>query len=253
MAATNREYVVMTPSTVCYINKWETGSSSGNGSGVIWSNEPPGQSGYVPLTNVYAFEPMPASLPAAYTNYILGPQGNSWSEFIPSLQNMEFKAYPRLCALAEVGWTSAALKNYADFTNRLAVHKQRLIQMGVNYNRSAEPPRLGTWAPAQTPATYSTLTWDITTSVSAPGEIDVSFCWKPGTNGLDIAWAALMENGVEIDRDTHAGYTGVTPTRPAYVLRLPAWRRGATYTLAASVQGHGGTNSTGVVYRPNWD
>jgi hexosaminidase len=253
MAATNREYVVMTPSATLYINKWETGTSAGTGSGVIWSNEPPGQSGYVPLTNVYAFEPIPTGLPAAYTNYILGLQGNSWAEFIPSLLNMEFKSYPRLCAIAEVGWTAAALKNYTDFTNRLVVHKQRLTQAGVNYNPSAEPPQLGTWAPAQTPASYATLTWDITASVTGPGEIDVSFCWKTGANGLDIAWAAVLENGVEIDRDTHAGFTGVTPTRPAYVLRLRTWRRGATYTLAASVQGRGGTSSSGVVYRPNWD
>jgi hexosaminidase len=207
----------------------------------------------VPLTNVYAFEPIPTGLPAAYTNYILGLQGNSWAEFIPSLLNMEFKSYPRLSAIAEVGWTAAALKNYADFTNRLVVHKQRLSQAGVNYNPSAEPPQLGTWVPAQTPASYATLTWDITASVTGPGEIDVSFCWKTGANGLDIAWAAVLENGVEIDRDTHAGFTGVTPTRPAYVLRLRTWRRGATYTLAASVQGRGGTNSSGVVYRPNWD
>ena len=68
-----------------------------------------------------------------------------------------------------------------------------------------------------------------------------------------IAWAALSENGVEIDRDTHAGFTGVAPVKPAYILRLPARRPGATYTLSASVQGRGGTNSNGIIYRPNWD
>ena len=251
--ATNRQYVVMSPSAVMYINKYETGSSAGDGNGVVWSNEPPAQSGYVPLTNVYAFEPIPAGLPAAYTNYILGAEGPCWSEFIPSLLIMEFRMFPRLSAIAEVDWTAPALKNWTDFTNRLVVHKQRLTQMGVNYNPSATPPQLGTWTPAQTPATYSARTWDITASVTAPGEIDVSFCWKTGANGLDIAWAALLENGVEIDRDTHAGFTGVTPVKPSYILRLPARRPGATYTLAASVQGRGGTDSTGIVYRPDWD
>jgi hexosaminidase len=70
---------------------------------------------------------------------------------------------------------------------------------------------------------------------------------------LDIAWAALLENGAEIDRDTHAGFAGATPSKPAYVLRLPARRPGATYTLRASVAGRGGTDSSGIVYRPNWD
>jgi hexosaminidase len=261
--ATNRQYVVMCPSAVMYVNKWETGSSSGNGNGVVWSNEPPAQSGYVPLTNVYAFEPIPTGLPAAYTNYILGAQGNCWSEFIPSLLIMEFRMYPRLSAIAEVDWTAPALKNWADFTNRLNVHKQRLAQMGVNYNPSATPPQVGTWTAAQISSTYSTLSWDITSTVTGPGEVNVSFCWKSGsTNGLDIAWAALLENGVEIDRDLHAGFTWSGPigtngptaiNRPAYVLRLPARRPGATYTLSASVASRGGTNCNGVVYRPNWN
>ncbi len=90
----NGQYVVMTPTTYCYINLWETGGSTG--SSVLWSNEPPSQSGSVPLPTVYSFEPVPATLPAAYTNYILGPQGNCWAEYIPSLQNMQFKMYPRL-------------------------------------------------------------------------------------------------------------------------------------------------------------
>jgi hexosaminidase len=249
--ATNRQYVVMAPSASLYINKYETGGSAGNG--VLWSNEPPAQSGYVPLATVYAYEPIPAGLPAAYTNFILGAEGPCWSERIPSLLNMEFRLYPRLSAIAEVDWTTATNKNWTNFTSRLVVHKQRLQQRGINYNPSATPPQIGTWSPAQTPASYSTLTWEITSRVTGAGEVDVSFCWKSGANGLDIAWAALLENGVEIDRDTHAGYTGTTPSRPTYVLRLPAWRRGATYTLAASVKGRGGTDSSGIVYNPNWD
>ena len=82
--------------------------------------------------------------------------------------NTSFAGFPRLSAIAEVVWTPAALKNWTDFTNRLQVHRQRLRQMGVNYNPSSTPPQLGTWTPAQTPATYATLTWDITASITAP-------------------------------------------------------------------------------------
>jgi hexosaminidase len=251
-AATNSEYVVMAPSSTLYINKWETGGSSGNG--VVWSNEPPAQSGLCTLTNVYAFEPIPAGLPAAYTNFILGAEGPTWSEWIPSLLNLEFRMFPRLCAIAEVTWAPAAQKNWSDFTNRLAVHKERLTQMGVNYNPSATPPAIGAWTPSIS-TNYTTVDWDISGSVTNFGGFDVSFCAKSGTNGLDIAWAALVENGVELDRDTHPGFTATnaTPTRASYVLRLPAYRPGATYTLRASVAGRGGTSSGGVIYRPNWN
>ncbi len=245
-AATNRQYTVLTPTTSCYINFYEN-------SGVLWSNEPPGQSGNVLLSTAYNLEPIPAGLSSTYTNYILGAQGNSWAEYIPSMLNMQFKMYPRLSALAEVCWTMPALKNYSDFTSRLVVQKQRFNAMGVNYNPSATPPAAATWTSAQIPAVYSTVNWDITASITDPGEIDVSFCWKTGANGLDIAWVALLENGVEIDRDTHAGFTGASPKMPAYILRLPARRPGATYTLSASCQGRGGTDSNGIIYRTRWD
>lgn len=250
-AATNGGFAVMAPSATLYINKWETATNT-SGGGVVWSNEPPGQSGTNWLISVYNYEPIPAGLPAAYTNFILGAEGPCWSEWIPSLLNMQFRIFPRLCAIAEVDWLPAAQKNWTDFTNRLEFHKQRLAYLGVNFNPHRVPPALGTWA-APISTNYSTMSWDITASVTAPGEISASFCWKTGANGLDIEWAALLENGVELDRDTHAGFTGVTPVRPVYVLRLPALRPGATYTLRASVAGRGGTASNGTIYRPNWN
>ena len=258
-AATNGQPVVMSPSATLYINKWETATNV-SGGGVVWSNEPPGQSGTNSLISVYQYEPIPAGLASQFTNLILGASGPCWTEWIPSLRNMEFRMFPRLSAISEVDWTRTEIKNWTDFTNRLETHKRRLTFAGVNFNPHATPPAIGTWAPTQMSTNYQTLSWDITSSVTNRGEVNVSFCWKSGANGLDIAWAALVENGVEIDRDTHAGYTGIPPftginstVKPVYILRLPALRPGATYELRASVAARGGTNSTGVIYRPNWN
>ena len=232
---------------------------------MIWSNEPPGQSGYVPLSTVYNFEPVPAALISTnndYTNYIIGVQGNTWAEYIPSIRNMQFKTFPRLCAVAETDWTPKNLKSFSNFMTRLVAHEQRLTQMGINYNPESVPPAIGSWIPSQISTNFTSLAWDITTNVVfnatngvLGGEIDVSFCWKSGANGLNISWAALEENGVELDRDTHDGTTlsGTTTIKPAYVLRLRSLRPGATYTLRASVAGRGGTSSSGIVYMPNWD
>src|SRR5262250_2120010 len=99
----------MTPSAICYINKYESGITK------TWSNEPPSQLGTVPVASVYNFEPIPPNLQPVYTNYILGAQGNSWTEWIPSVLNMQFKMFPRLSALAEVNWTAASSKNFTSF------------------------------------------------------------------------------------------------------------------------------------------
>ena len=247
LAASNHQGVVVSSSAIYYINKYEHPANMN-----IWSNEPPGQAGNVPLDAVYNSDPA-TNVPTAYTNYVLGIEAPNWSEFIPSLLNLEFKAFPRLCAVAEVGWTPVSLRNFTDFTNRLELHKLRLASAGINYNHSAVPPQLGSWSSNQISTSSVTLEWDITTNVTAAGEIDVSFCHKTGTNGLDIAWAALLENGVELDRDTHAGFTFTTPTYAVYIMRLPARRPTATYTLRASVAGRGGSSSNGILYFPNWN
>jgi hexosaminidase len=251
-AATNGQPVVISASAIYYINKYEHPLNLN-----IWSNEPPGQAGDVPLSAVYSSDPA-TNVPTAYTNYVWGIETPNWSEFIPCLMNLEFKAFPRLCAAAEVGWTPVALRNFTDFTNRLELHKLRLKAAGINYNTSITPPVIGSWSSNQITTSFSTLEWDVTTNLTSAGEFDVSFAWKAGTtNGLLLQWGALIEN--EIDRDTHQGWSGYVSTTTSaatnavYILRLPALRPSATYKLRASVLGTNGINSYGLLYKPNWN
>ncbi|MGZ4972972.1 MAG: beta-N-acetylhexosaminidase [Limisphaerales bacterium] len=231
-AATNGAKVVMTPTSSCYINFLETSS------GGKWISEPPWQSGTVTLATAYSMNPIPAALPAAYTNNILGAQGNCWAEYIPSRVDMEFRAFPRLCALAEVNWTSAALKNYTDFTNRLVIHEQRFDYAGISYNPHADPPVIGSWSSA--PLSYSPIDWDVTSSMTA-GDFVTSFITTSGST-MTIQTVALLENGVQIDLQTNA-------STPTYIFRVPGVRRTATYTLRATAQANT-TNSIGLIYHP---
>jgi hexosaminidase len=245
--------VVMTPDTNCYVNYVEVPTLN---------IEPPfivgGTPSYSGVSNVYNFNPIPVGLPAQYDTNILGAQCTLFTEYVPSGENVMFKMFPRLCAMAEDTWTPNASLNYTNFIQRLGTDEQRLAQMGANYDHETIP-QVGTWGPSQVPTTYSTLQWNITPNVAAAGEIDVSFCYTNGANGMNIAWASLLQNGTEIDRDTHVGYAlSATPAQNTtnatlYILHLPAYKASATYSIDASVQGIGGTNSSGIVYLPNWD
>ncbi len=64
--------------------------------------------------------PIPPDLSAESAKHVLGAQSQLWSEWIPQRQEMEYMAFPRLCALAEVVWSPQAARNFADFSNRLA-------------------------------------------------------------------------------------------------------------------------------------
>jgi len=244
--------VVAAADNNCYVNYVE-------GTNLTW--EPPFIVGSTPsynsVSNIYSFNPIPSGLAAQYDTNILGAECVLFTEYVPSFENVMYKMFPRADAMAEITWTPVASQSYANFMQRLPLDEQRLAAMGANYNHEIIPA-IGTWGPV--PSGYSTLQWNITTNVTGAGEIDVNFACAPATNGLSIAWADLLENGTEIDRDTHFGnaqndasYADDTTNQTTYVLHLPVYQPGATYTIGASVEGIGSTNSSGTVYLPNWN
>src|SRR5436309_82664 len=88
------------------------------------------------LADVYAYEPVPKELSAAEAKHVLGAQGQLWTEYMPDPQRMEYMAWPRLCALAEVLWSPPATRDAADFARRLDAHRERLRILDVNFYRA---------------------------------------------------------------------------------------------------------------------
>ena len=84
---------------------------------------------------MYGYEPIVAELSAEEAQHVLGAQAQLWTEYLATPRNVEYMAFPRLAALAEVVWTPAASKDYADFLERLPEHLERLDALDVNYRR----------------------------------------------------------------------------------------------------------------------
>jgi hexosaminidase len=116
--------VVMTPTSHTYFDYYQSRDTVA---------EPPAIGGFLPLDTVYAFEPVPAALGPAEAAHILGAQGQTWTEYIRHPKNVEYMAYPRLAALAEVVWTPRERRDFADFRARLEQHVLRLDILDVNY------------------------------------------------------------------------------------------------------------------------
>ena len=217
------------------------------------STEPLAICCYLPVKKVYSFEPLPANLPPQLESHILGAQGNLWTEFVASLPHAEYMIFPRACAMAEVTWSPKDARNWDDFQRRLKANERRLDKLGVNYRPDGglgggwAGVKVGGWQPSQITTTLAPMEWDVTTNVTAAGKASVRFDYSEGAHGLDIAWAALLEDGKEISRDTHEGFTGAAQRNPVYSLDLPAPKPGAKYTLRAEIAGDGGTDSRGDV------
>ena len=105
--------VVMTPGAYCYLDSYQDAPMT----------QPKAFGGYNPLEHVYSYDPVPDSLKGSPAEKLfLGVQGNVWTEMIPTPEQYEFMIYPRILALAEIGWSKEKAL-YADF---------RLRAMAVN-------------------------------------------------------------------------------------------------------------------------
>jgi len=118
--------VIMTPGSHCYFDHYQSDPST----------EPLAIGGFTTLTRVYSYEPVPEELTEAEAQHILGAQGNVWTEYMETTEQVEYMAFPRACALSEVLWTPKNKKSWQDFIRRLKIHFDRMDVLGVNYSRS---------------------------------------------------------------------------------------------------------------------
>ena len=97
------------------------------------------------LPNLYNFNLFPGSLTAEGRKNILGAQCQLWAELLPKPEHVEFQAFPRVLALAELTWTPQERKNYDDFYRRLIPQAKLLDAHKINY-RHIDPLPSGTWS-----------------------------------------------------------------------------------------------------------
>jgi len=121
-AAQQGHNVVMTPTSHVYLDYYQANPET----------EPLAIGGYTTLGKTYSYEPTPDTLTQEESKYILGAQGNVWTEYMHTGEKVEYMAYPRAVALAEVVWSPKEKRNWFSFWGRLQTHFQRLENMGVN-------------------------------------------------------------------------------------------------------------------------
>ncbi|RFU82680.1 beta-hexosaminidase [Streptomyces triticagri] len=111
--------------------------------------EPPGQPGaVVDLRAVHAHDPAPSDWDPEEASQVLGAQAQLWTEFAATPDQIEYRSFPRLCALADRAW-SGETSWTGDFLPRLRTHTTRLDALGVRH-RPLTPPRLPLAAAART-------------------------------------------------------------------------------------------------------
>ncbi|WP_307872900.1 beta-N-acetylhexosaminidase [Paractinoplanes ovalisporus] len=126
-AAQAGHQVIMSPADRSYLDmKYDDASPLG----LDWA-------GLLGVERSYDWDPADR-LPGVGEESLLGVEAPLWSETLRSLADVHYMAFPRLLAIAEIGWTPRADRDWTSFRRRLAEYGPRFEAQGVNYHRSPE-------------------------------------------------------------------------------------------------------------------
>lgn len=125
-AAKQRHDVVMTPNIYMYLDYYQGERHL----------EPYSNVRILPVQKVYSFNPELDELSIEEKKHIKGVQANVWTEYMNTSDIVEYMVFPRIAAVAEVGWTSQSLKNWEDFSRRLEYEFDGYEKLGINYAKS---------------------------------------------------------------------------------------------------------------------
>lgn len=81
------------------------------------------------LEKVYAFDGMNTM---KGRERVLGGQANNWTEMTINERELQWKVWPRACAVAELFWRNPQPKDFSEFAARVAIDRRRMIADGVN-------------------------------------------------------------------------------------------------------------------------
>jgi hexosaminidase len=155
------------------------------GSPLYFSEQPDKNS----LPAVYHYSLIPKSLSNAEAKYIIGAQGNLWTERIPTEERADNLYMPRMTALAEVLWTGK--DDYTSYLERLKIHYKRLDVLHVNY-RLPDLPLLDNYAFTDS----STLSFP-----KPPGDLIIRYTLDgtlPGLNSTELKEGLSIKQSVRI-------------------------------------------------------
>ena len=97
--------------------------------------------GFLPISNIYPYDPVSKALSEEEAKHVLGVQAQLWTEYMHDWDKVEYMAFPRIAAVAEVGWSPASPKNYGGFRNRLDGIMKHYDAAKVNRAEPLDPPK----------------------------------------------------------------------------------------------------------------
>jgi hexosaminidase len=118
----------MTPNATCYLDHYQAKDTG---------NEPLAIGGYTPIEEIFNYEPIPNELDKSLHKYVIGAQGNVWTEYMKTSKQVEYMVFPRIFALSEVVW-SKNKPSFEVFEKKVIDFYPILNDMDINYSKHLE-------------------------------------------------------------------------------------------------------------------
>ncbi len=187
---------IMTPGGYCYLDSYQDAPHT----------QPMAFGPYMPLEKVYSYNPTDG-LKEEQAKLIYGVQGNLWVEYIPTEELVEYMIYPRILAIAEIGWSNPAARDYSEFRQRAVKSVEWLKANG--YNAFDLAKEFGQRKEALTPSEHLAKGKSVAYSANAPfndrynagGETALVDGIHGGWTYLDEKWQGFIKGGIDITID----------------------------------------------------
>lgn len=117
--------LIMAPANVAYLDqKYDLSEDIGT----EWAEAP------LTLSEAYGWDPA-AIFPDHPPDSVLGVEAPLWTETVETIGEIEYMAFPRIVAIAEIGWSLQDARDYGDFVVRLASFAPYLDSAGIGYKK----------------------------------------------------------------------------------------------------------------------
>ena len=200
---------IMTPGEFCYFDSYQDAPDS----------QPEAIGGYLPLSKVYSFNPVPDTLSAEKVGLVYGVQANLFTEYIPTPEHAEMMIYPRVLALAEVAWSAPSKKNYEDFHVRALKAVEELKKSG--YNPFELKNEIGNRPGADKPVEHLAVGKKVTYGLDAV--LLSRICWRGEIRPWSMVSVADGPMVISVGK--------VSLTRKEWILRL-IWKKKRNFILS---------------------
>lgn len=187
--------VVMSPSTYLYLDHYQFDAS-----------EPYEYIGNLLTANqIYRYDPY-EGLEEKYQNHILGVQGNIWTAYIWNKDELQWKTYPRILGVAEIGWTFVENKNWVRFMNDYTNHESDVFKYFGVVDAGLQYGTLGKWEKGELSENkWISIEFPVDGCLDAKGHIEAAFVNRAEGKKCSVRNVKFLLDSAVVAEDDHEG------------------------------------------------